>query len=340
MNSSVFAPSHTLNCMRSISFARASFLPTFRPVRSLLLTVATASALLISANIQPAHAQDYDDSSQGGPQTEAALIGESKDIRPGQPFTVALRLNMEKGWHVYWRNPGDSGTPTRITWALPAGFRAGAIQWPVPHRFVDTGMVAYAFENELWLLTQITPPANLTPGQSITLAAEADWLICSEQCVPQKKTLGLSLKVSKDAPIPDPDFKAQFAAARSSIPVPIAQTKVTVRADRAGAANAKPAGAAVNLRFASANKLVLPEDRLKQLYFYPADESALAHPAVQKVVKEGNGYRLPLLTSEYASESIKRVRGVLIAPTAKGSAPDSLSRGIWVDVPVTAPTKP
>jgi hypothetical protein len=32
---------------------------------------------------------------------------------------------MEKGWHTYWRNPGDSGLPTTLDWKLPTGIAAG-----------------------------------------------------------------------------------------------------------------------------------------------------------------------------------------------------------------------
>ena len=39
---------------------------------------------------------------------------EVESIQPGQPFWVALRLKMDPGWHTYWKNPGDSGLPTKI----------------------------------------------------------------------------------------------------------------------------------------------------------------------------------------------------------------------------------
>ncbi|BCM94258.1 hypothetical protein IAD21_06161 [Abditibacteriota bacterium] len=299
----------------------------------------TGFLFLALAGGQQAQAQlEDDDLLAGGPQTEATLIAESKDIQPGKPFTVALRLTLEKDWHVYWRNPGDSGSATHIAWQLPAGFKAGAIQWPSPHRFIAPGLVSYGYENEVWLLSQITPPANLTPGQPVTLAANVDWLICSEQCVPQKKILGLLLNVSKDAPTPDESYKAQFATARSLLPLPMSQTGFAVRADQPTTAKSKPAKASVNLRFAPAAKTSLTADQLKQLSFYPADESTLTHTAVQKVIKEGSSYRVPLLTSEYATEPLKRLRGVLIAPSDKANA---LARGIWIDVPITtSPAKP
>ncbi len=68
------------------------------------------------------------------PHGTLELIAEKDWITPGHPFNVALRFELEKGWHVYWVNPGDSGEPPRVTWDLPAGIKAGAIEWPAPRR--------------------------------------------------------------------------------------------------------------------------------------------------------------------------------------------------------------
>ncbi len=305
------------------------------PLRSLLPVLVLASAFVVLAAVKPAQAQLEDEPTMGGPQTEAELVPESKTIRPGQPFTVAVHLTLEKDWHIYWRNPGDSGAATHINWVLPPGFKAGAIQWPNPHRFVADSLVAYGFENEVWLLTQITPPATLTLGKPVTLAANVDWLICSNQCVPQKKTLGLTLGVASETPVPDESVKAQFAGARALLPVISTAAGFTVSADQPAASLTKPAKASVNLHFVPPTELTLGPDQLHQIYFYPADESTMSHPVAQKIVKEGNGYSLPLLTSEYATDPLKRLRGVLIAPISSTTAANVLSKGIWIDVPVT-----
>ena len=59
---------------------------------------------------------------------EAELIAARDAAEPGRPLLLALRLRAKRGWHTYWRNPGDSGQPTSIEWKLPAGFSAGAIR--------------------------------------------------------------------------------------------------------------------------------------------------------------------------------------------------------------------
>ena len=55
------------------------------------------------------------------------LLSETRSIVAGRTFWVALRQEITPGWHTYWKNPGDSGEPPRLEWALPAGFTAGEI---------------------------------------------------------------------------------------------------------------------------------------------------------------------------------------------------------------------
>ena len=68
------------------------------------MALALASALT-AAPVKTAH-------------VEAELVAAKTAIVPGEPITVALRLAMEKGWHTYWRNPGDSGLPTTLAWKM------------------------------------------------------------------------------------------------------------------------------------------------------------------------------------------------------------------------------
>src|ERR1700730_7868018 len=66
------------------------------------------------------------------PHGSVDLVAENQWIAPGRQAYYGLNFQIEKGWHIYWINPGDSGQPPRIVWHLPAGFSAGEIQWPAP----------------------------------------------------------------------------------------------------------------------------------------------------------------------------------------------------------------
>ncbi|NJM38119.1 MAG: hypothetical protein HC845_09835 [Akkermansiaceae bacterium] len=62
----------------------------------------------------------------------ATLVSEAKVIAPGQSFSIALQLSHPDQWHSYYQNSGGVEQEPSIDWKLPAGFTAGAIQWPVP----------------------------------------------------------------------------------------------------------------------------------------------------------------------------------------------------------------
>lgn len=86
------------------------------------------------------------------------LVSDAAAIEPGKPFTVALRLQHDPHWHSYWIAAG-TGYPTAITWTLPAGFKAGDIQWPTPHILRDSAnkIVGNGYSDEAFLLVEITP---------------------------------------------------------------------------------------------------------------------------------------------------------------------------------------
>ena len=124
---------------------------------------------------------------------KADLIADATAVTPGKPFTIGLRLRMAPHWHTYWEYSGDAGLPTKIAWELPEGFKAGPIQWPVPEKIVSPGdIINYGYNNEVVLLTEITPPAQLPAGE-ITLKGKASWLVCEDLCVPGSAELSVPL---------------------------------------------------------------------------------------------------------------------------------------------------
>ncbi len=152
--------------------------------------------------------------------TEAELIAEDSTLVPGRPFWVALRLRMDPHWHTYWENAGEAGLPTTLKWQLPNGWHAGPIHWPAPSRFVQGGVVNFGYDGEVLLLVNITPPANLTADEPITLKAQADWLECADICVPGRAQLALDLPVTAGPPIASV-HKPAFDNARAQWPSPL-----------------------------------------------------------------------------------------------------------------------
>jgi thiol:disulfide interchange protein DsbD len=150
------------------------------------------------------------------------LVAQDAAATPGATVYVALRQQMDPGWHTYWRNPGDSGEPTRIVWTLPQGWRAGDIVWPAPQRIstgpADNPILNYVFSGQVLLPVPITVPANARPGETVTLRAHAAYLVCAEICVPEEADVTLFVPVAAHGAGPDPQWGAQIARTLAAAP--------------------------------------------------------------------------------------------------------------------------
>ena len=255
------------------------------------------------------------------PHVEAELVAERTAVAPGEPLTVALRLKMIPQWHTYWRNPGDSGEPTRIAWRLPAGFEAGDIHWPYPHRLPAGPLMNYGYEGEVLLLSRLTPPRDLAPGTEVTLAATATWLVCSrEYCIPEDGELSLTLPVAPNAG-EDPRWAKPIAAARASLPAPpgtLAGWTLAAHGEAGGVtlSVAPPAGVA-----------------LRDVLFFPFEQGKIEPAAPQPLSQaDGGGYRLKLAAAMQPVGEFTRVSGVLVSPD--GFVPTTGARAVTIDVPI------
>jgi DsbC/DsbD-like thiol-disulfide interchange protein len=223
------------------------------------------------------------------------LLPEVESIRPGRSFTVALRMQMEPEWHTYWKNPGDSGLPTRIAWRLPEGFEAGAIQWPAPETMFVEPLMSYGYGGEVLLLTEIRPPASFE-GSEARLGAKVDWLECKEVCLPGKAELELSLPVRDSQPRSAEAWKPLFARTRSQLPAPAEGWSFDAETTAATIAfTARGPGAAA----------------ARSAYLFPATVEVIDHAAPQRLAPAPGGFRLELARAPNAPAP-ERIEGVLV----------------------------
>ncbi len=266
-------------------------------VLGVLLRTTAAFAGLAVLGPLPLQAQVGEDAS---PHSTATLIAEVTSIQPGTPFTVAVRFQLDPGWHNYWKNAGDSGLPTTIEWSLPSGFQAGPIQWPPPHPIPAYPLVDYGYSGEVALLTDVTPPADLAPGSSMRLDAHVEWLICQNLCLPAAADLSLELPVRAGTPQPDPQWSDLFAATRDLLPKQVDGWTLDAEVTEAGyRLSLQPAG----------DGLALPDS----VYFFPSETSVLDHGAPQVASREGSRLTLELKSSPYAAAPKPVLNGILMA---------------------------
>ena len=83
------------------------------------------------------------------PHVSVQLVSATDVIHPGGSLQAGLYFKMDKGWHVYWSNAGDSGEPPKIAWTLPEGVTADAMQFPAPQRLPLGPLMDYGYEGEV-----------------------------------------------------------------------------------------------------------------------------------------------------------------------------------------------
>jgi thiol:disulfide interchange protein len=115
--------------------------------------------------------------------THPSLILSAAQVRPGETVMAGIRLQMDPGWHTYWRNPGGPGIPTSVEWTLPPGITAGEIQWPIPEKLSDKDTISFLYQDEVVLLVPLSIGSGASSGK-VTISAKAKWQECnSNTCV-------------------------------------------------------------------------------------------------------------------------------------------------------------
>jgi thiol:disulfide interchange protein DsbD len=248
---------------------------------------------------------------------KARLVSEVSAVGPGQAFMVALELDIRDGWHTYWRNPGDSGEPTKLVWQLPPGFTAGDIAWTTPHRFEIAPLVNYGYAKHAVHMVQITAPKTLKAGTSVSLAAKASWLVCSDVCIPEDANLQLTLPVSAQAGGVDPASAALFTTARSELPsAQPAPTSARIQGDKLIITLGQDWGAALS--------------QITSLAFYPYDEGGIEYAAPQTLTRTQDAVELAMKVG-YQPPKAGVIRGVLVVTEKNGTQTDAVPIEIAAD---------
>ncbi|MCG8441654.1 MAG: thiol:disulfide interchange protein, partial [Caulobacterales bacterium] len=233
---------------------------------------------------------------------EAELVADRASVAAGETVHVALRKRIRDHWHTYWRNAGDAGEPTAITWTLPGGFSAGDIQWPLPKVItLEEVITNYGYEGDLLLPVAITAPDDLPAGESVTIEAYATWLVCEDICIPEEARLSLTLPAADGPSATDPAWGAAIAETLADIPRPAGFSAALSRAEDA-------------LRLTVADPALasaIAEGALRDPHFFPFEGDAIDHNAAQPATFGAQGLALDLKPAFGLRDQLRPTAGVL-----------------------------
>ena len=159
--------------------------------------------VLVSGLIAATAAAQFDtfDSAMPSEPAKASLISLEDGMVPGTIAHLAIRYEIVDHWHIYWDGLNDSGMPPAITLNLPDGYDTLATQWPAPRRHIlgQNDLIDHVLEGDVLAIIPIRVPTDATPGDTVTVTAESDWLVCNEACLLGKASLTLELPVVSEA---------------------------------------------------------------------------------------------------------------------------------------------
>lgn len=243
-------------------------------------------------------------------------------VQPGKPLWVGLQITHQPEWHTYWKNSGDSGLPTELTWTLPAGLVAGDIAWPVPKKIPIGNLANYGYEDTVLLPVPLTVTPAFQPSPlagDVQIKLRANWLVCKKECIPEQGEFALKLPVRGTTALHAQAFEDAFA--RQPKPVMSQKTGIvpesTARVDE-GALAVTVQGLPVALRG-------------KTLEFFPETGEVIDNGARWTQAWNGAAWtaRIPLSAQRSASPD---VMPVVLASAGEGWRTELRVLGAWPPV--------
>jgi DsbC/DsbD-like thiol-disulfide interchange protein len=102
--------------------------------------------------------------------------------RSGTVLLGGIAIQLQPGWHTYWRTPGDSGVPPRFDFSKSDNVEAVTVLWPAPRKFDDG-----AGGTSLGYVKQIVLPLRIVAKNAdkpVTLRASINYAVCEKLCIP------------------------------------------------------------------------------------------------------------------------------------------------------------
>ena len=207
-----------------------------------------------------------------------SLIKDHSDFVPGTSINIGLKVSMDKGWHTYWRNPGDSGGPIEIDWNLPKGFSVSDIKWPLPEKIEYPPLMTYGYEDFVIYPMVLSIPSDYSDDY---FEMNADILICADVCIPESGKISSNLlDIESDSLI----YEWLESVPSKSLPITTSLNDNNLE---------------IKFTF---------EKEIKEIYFFPDENNSIDYSSKQNFYKKDDSY---FLSIKLFNDEFQNVSGVL-----------------------------
>ena len=150
---------------------------------------------------------------------KASLITNLQSLNQ-ESFHVGVRLQMQDGWHTYWENPGDSGSPFEANWTTDEGVIIENVQWPTPITIPYPPLMTYGYEGDIVFPFQVFRSQET---ELKTISVDFNFLICADICIPESASLSLDLSSASPSEILDTQI--------NNLPTKVLNTNSSIEGD-------------------------------------------------------------------------------------------------------------
>ncbi len=276
-------------------------------------------AIVVTLMSSVAAAQDGADSCGADcisvPHLGVNLVSDHDTAKPGENVRIGVRFFPEEGWHVYWRNPGDSGLPPDVRWRTRGDVHIGPVEWPFPHAISAGPVVTYGYHEETFLLTRMQIPEN---APDVELSARVSWVVCREECIPGEGEVRLKVRVDSSTPAVPSKWAAAMNKAEKKLPVTAPWLKPSARLE----------GGSILLTIAP-DSGSLPEGAVR---FFPYEQEIIDNSAGRRIDRNDAGLtlHLPVARKKLGKADLE---GVIVAE--KGWPAADGARAVEISVPIS-----
>jgi DsbC/DsbD-like thiol-disulfide interchange protein len=112
---------------------------------------------------------------------------------------AGVEIKLARGWHTYWRYPGDAGVPPQFSFDGSSNVKQVDVLWPAPERKVDNGGTSIGYSTDVIFPLRVVPQ---DAGKPVALRLRLQYAICEKLCVPAEARSDLTLtsgRASRDA---------------------------------------------------------------------------------------------------------------------------------------------
>jgi DsbC/DsbD-like thiol-disulfide interchange protein len=131
----------------------------------------------------------------------------------GAPIRAGLQIRLARGWHTYWRYPGDAGVPPRLDWSASTNVADVQVRWPAPERILlEGGLGSIGYHGDIILPLQVRPKDAARP---VSLRVKLDFGVCEKICIPAEARAALDIPAGftmKNALLDSADARVPAAA--------------------------------------------------------------------------------------------------------------------------------